>query len=80
MDETIKHSQRNDQRGSMDDRAELARVRWLAFRQQLTCLNCGHDAWTAHVRFWPRAHWVVNCRSCQSKLVDPRGLNSWEPK
>jgi hypothetical protein len=64
----------------VDDRANLAGARWLAFRQQLTCLSCGHDHWTAQVRWEPRTHWVITCRSCQSKLVDPRGLNCWQPK
>lgn len=64
----------------MDDPANMVSRRWLAFREQLSCLHCGHEHWTAHVRWTPRAHWVITCKKCQRKLVDPRGFFSWQLK
>ena len=80
MDERIKDCEGHDQRDSVDDRVDMAGDRWLAFRQQLTCIHCGYDHWTAHVRHYPRAHWVIICKQCQGKLIDPRGFVGWKPK
>lgn len=77
MDTADHTGQGHDISADMDGAFELACIRWLAFRQQLTCVHCGHDHWTAHKRDWPRAHWVVSCRGCQGRLTDPRGLRRW---